>query len=174
MTSTSVTAVSRSIDVVGKLIDIAEQLGIRIKNEWSRDVSFIKGVISVGHSDSVFEQEEKLAHELGHFLTAPKSRRWKKNYGHPEKVDRGGHYEEEELAAAVLGMALQRWCGGRFNMNEKAYLWNDYSNADFWYPYGFWIGAGILVEKGWLLDGFELNVEKLKEAFQWEKPKRSS
>lgn len=172
MTSISVRTVSQSVDVVGKLIDIAESLGIQIKNEWSRDVSFIKGVISVGHSDSLFEQEEKLAHELGHFLVAPKSRRWKKNYGHPEKVDGGSIYEKEELAASVLGMTLQRWCGGRFNMNQKAYLWNDNSYADSWYPYGFWIGAGILVEKGWLLGGFELNVEKLKEACKWEKSRR--
>ncbi len=174
--STSVQTVSLVKGVLERLTAITTGLGIKIENEWSRDVSFRNGVISIGHSDTLFEQEEKLGHELGHFLCAPKSRRWHKNYGHPDPANTSSrslhYYEKEELAASVLGMVLQRWCGGKVDMSNRAYLWNDSSHADFWYPHGFWIGAGILVREGWVLDDFKLNVEKLEEAFSWDGAKQ--
>jgi len=144
---------------------ITNSLGLEFMRGGSRDVDFDGQLIRLGDAHSESQYEERLAHEIGHFLVAPKSRRWKENYGHESYSLSNKTKEREELAAAVLGMAIQLSVGSIINMYEKAYLWNYWDDADSWHEFGFWIGADILLKRGWLVNGFKLNKQKLEEFY---------
>lgn len=166
MRSASMMMVSRT-SPYAQLEEIASKLGLEVLKEGGRDVTFVEGVIRVGDSMPETQFEERLAHELGHFLVAPKSRRWKENYGHEGYALLDRTKEREELAASVLGMALQVSVGSRINMYEKAYLWNLWEQP--WHKFGFWIGAEILLKMGWIGDSFRINKQKLMESYTWKR-----
>lgn len=145
--------------IFDELVKLTKKLGLETDEHWGFDVDFEFPRINLGITDEDDDnmKEERLCHELGHYLVAPPHRRKKSNYG-ISRIPKP-QADREELAAAVLGMLLQKHFKSGIDMDIDAYLWN--SDPRKW-KYGFWIGAEMLLDEGWMKSNFTLNVSRLQ------------